>query len=117
MSELTTTLHGSITDLEGYKAAGERMRAHVNEHEPGVTRYDWYVSTDRSSFLNVDVFASSEVFLEHMGAAQERGDLDAFMGSIDVTRVEVLGSPSEGAKAALDGFGAIYLDLEGGLES
>jgi hypothetical protein len=113
MSELTVTLHGSITDLEGYKALGKRMRAYVSEHEPDVTRYDWCLSTDGSSFLNIDGYTSSEAFLAHMGAAQERGDLDTFMETANLTRVEVIGSPSQQAKDALDGFGAIYFDVEG----
>lgn len=113
MDGLRVTLHGAITDMDAYRSVGEKMRAAVADTEPDTTAYEWWVSEDGASFVNVDEYRSSDAFLSHFGAAQERGDLDAFMGSVDIKLVEVVGAPSPEARGVLEQFGAVFLESAG----
>ncbi len=109
MSELTIALLGKTSDPAAYQALGNEMRDIVQASEPDTIRYDWYLS-DSGNTLNIDGYTSSDAFLAHMGAATANGMLDKWMGLVEVERVEVKGEPSADARAALEGFGAIFLD-------
>ncbi len=109
MSEITIALHGKTQDPAAYQALGKEMSEVVQGSEPDTIRYDWYLSPDGHT-LNIDGYTSSEAFLAHMGAASASGMLDKWMSVVEVERVEVKGEPSADARAALEGFGAIFLD-------
>lgn len=109
MSEITSYIHSTVKDLEGYKALAKKMTAFVRDNEPGTTTYDWHLSDDNERAFNVDGFDSTESFLTHMGNVQSQGFLDEFMAVLDISRVIVTGAPGEEAAPLLEQFGAEVL--------
>jgi hypothetical protein len=58
-------------------------------------------------------FADSAATLAHLGTFGEKF-AGRFLAAVDPTRLTVMGSPSDEAKAALSGFGPTYLGPFGG---
>jgi quinol monooxygenase YgiN len=81
--------------------------------EPGVLTYEFFASDDGAAVAAYERYADSAAALAHLAGFGER-----FAGRLlalaDVTRVTVLGSPSDEVRAALAGFGPVYLRPVGG---
>lgn len=109
---LAYTIRGSIKDAAGFKAIASEMSTQVEADEPGTQAYQWFLSRDGSSGMIYEQFENSETLLTHLGnieAAMER-----FMATMDIEGVFAFGEIDDAAKAALDGFGAVYGDMVAG---
>jgi quinol monooxygenase YgiN len=97
----------------------ETFRALMNEMvgstraEPGALIYEWFVSDDGSVVHLYERFADSAATLAHLGTFGEKF-AGRFLAAVDPTRLTVMGSPNDEAKAALNGLGATYLGPFGG---
>ncbi len=97
---------------DSFRALMEEMVASTRA-EPGALGYEWFVSDDGRAVSLYERYADSSAALTHLGifgatfAAR-------FLDLADPTRFTVLGSPSDEAKAALSGFGPVYLQPFGG---
>lgn len=86
----------------------------ATKEEPGTQAYEWYLTEDgRTCHIN-ERYDDSVAVMAHLGnfgAFAER-----FMGCFEPTAFSVYGDPSAEARAALDGFGAVYLGSIGGFQ-
>jgi quinol monooxygenase YgiN len=76
--------------------------------EPGALIYEWSISDDESVVHSNDRYADSEAVLEHLSAFGEKF-AERLLAAGDPTRFVVYGSPTDRAREALDGFGALYM--------
>ena len=81
--------------------------------EPGAEIYEWFVSDDGGVVHLYERFADSAAVLVH---AATFGETFAarFMAAVDPTRMTVMGSPSDEARAALSRSGPTFLGPFGG---
>lgn len=83
------------------------------EEEPGTLGYEWFLSDDGQACHINERYADSDAVLSHLetfGAVFA----DRFLECFEPTSLSVYGAPSGEARAALDGFGADYLEWIGG---
>jgi len=78
------------------------------QNEPGALMYEWSISDDESTIHSYDRYADSDAVLEHLSTFGEKF-AERFLAAVDPTRVVVYGSPTDQAREALDGFGALYM--------
>jgi quinol monooxygenase YgiN len=81
--------------------------------EPGALIYEWFVSEDNEVVHLSERYADSAAVVAHLGTVGEKFG-ERFLAAVDPTRLTVMGSPSDEAQAALDGFGPTYLVPFGG---
>ena len=74
--------------------------------EKGMLEYQWWVAEDGSRALLKETFDSSEALLQHF--ANVGPSLPELLAIAPFTRLEVFGDVSAEARAALDGFNAVY---------
>jgi quinol monooxygenase YgiN len=92
--------------LERFKELAGGYVAAVEENEPGTTTYQWYLAEDDSKCLLLEMFTDSDALLQHL--ANVGPSLPDLLAVAPITRVEVMGTPSDEAREALDGLGASY---------
>src|SRR6186713_2829888 len=93
--------------LEPFRALmGEMVES--TRAESGAMDYAWFVAEDGAVVHLFERYADSAAALAHLGTFGERF-AGRFLDAVVPTRLTVMGSPSDEAKAALDGFGATYL--------
>ena len=94
----------------------ELMREMVSatrENEPGTLAYEWSVSDNGESCHIFERYADSAAVMTHLGTFQEKF-MDRFLAAMEPERLLVYGNPSEEAKEALGGFGAVFMTSIGG---
>ena len=92
--------------LDTFKELAAGYAATVQENEPGTTTYQWYLAEDESKCLLHESFTDSEALLQHL--ANVGPSLPDLLAGAPITRVEVIGTPTDAAREALDGLGASY---------
>ena len=97
---------------EAARALMEEM-VEATRAEPGTVSYEWFLSADGSTCHICETYADSDAALVHLGNFGANF-AERFLGCFEPTSLSVYGSPSPGARAALDGFGAAYLGPFGG---
>ena len=85
----------------------------ATRQESGTLGYEWFLSRDGSSCHIHERYADSAAAMEHLGTFGARF-ADRFLACFAPTALHVYGEPSEDLRAALDGFGAVYLGTLGG---
>jgi quinol monooxygenase YgiN len=81
--------------------------------EPGTLGYEWFLSDDESVCHICERYADSGAALEHLGNFGAKF-AERFLACLAPTGLYVYGEPSDEVRAALDGFGAVYLGKLGG---
>ena len=99
-------------ELEAFQALMEEMVAGTSL-EPTSLGYEWFISDDGRSVHIYEKYADSGAMVSHVSGFLANW-AERFLGSVDVTRFTVYGSPNAAAKEMLDGFGAVYLGPWGG---
>ena len=92
--------------LETFKKLANGYATAVEESEPSTLTYQWYLSEDNKRALLHESFTDSESLLVHLGNVGP--SLPDLLAVSPITRVEVFGTPSDAAREALDGLGAVY---------
>lgn len=85
----------------------------ATKQEAGTESYEWFLSADGKTCHIVERFADSAAALAHLGNFGSTF-ADRFLACFEPTSISVYGKPSAEARAALDGFGAKYLESLGG---
>ena len=81
--------------------------------EAGVLQYEWYIDATASTCHTTERYADSQAVLTHLSNFATHF-ADRFLACVKPTALYVYGEPSDEARAALDGFGAVYLGSFGG---
>ena len=81
--------------------------------EPGTLGYEWFLSGDETLCHVYERYADSDAALAHLGTFGTKF-AERFLQCFEPTALYVYGEPSDEARAALEGFGAVYLGTFGG---
>ena len=98
--------------LEDFRALMHEMVAST-EAEPGALGYEWFLSDDGSTCHLNERYADSDAVMAHLGTSGAKF-AERFLTCVQPTSLNVYGDPSGEARAALDGFGAVYRGTFGG---
>lgn len=98
--------------LEHLRALMQEMVAST-EQEPGAGTYEWFLTDDGTECHINERYADSDAALAHLGNFGEKF-ASRFLACVEPTSLRVYGEPSDDARAALDGFGAVYMGNFGG---
>ena len=77
--------------------------------EPGALTYEYFLSEDGASCHIYERYADSAAVMQHLGNFGANF-AERFMECFEPTSFSVYGSVSDEVRAALDGFGAAYLN-------
>ena len=97
--------------LENFRAVARDLIA-VTELEPGTLGYEWNLNDDGNVCHIYERYQNSEAALLHLRSFSSFAV--RFEQTCHQTRFAVYGAPSEGLKAAMADFGALYFSLLGG---
>lgn len=108
MSKISYLIELTINDggLDTFKKLAAGYAASVEANEPNTTTYQWYLAADGSKCFLHEEFTDSGALMQHL--ANVGPSLPDLLAVSPITRVEVFGTPSAGAREALDGLGAAY---------
>jgi len=81
--------------------------------EDGALGYEWFLNSDGTASHIQERYRDSEAVLAHL-AGFGADFAERFLQCFEPAGLDVYGAPSDEARAALDGFGAAYLDTWGG---
>lgn len=81
--------------------------------EAGTLGYEWFLGGDGTVCHIHERYADSEAAMAHLGDFGAKF-AERFLQCFEPTGLCVYGEPSDEARAALDGFGAVYLGTFGG---
>lgn len=98
--------------LDDFRALMEEM-VESTRGEAGALVYEWFIDADGSVCHIYERYADSAAVLAHLGTFASTF-AERFLDCVQPTRLHVYGDPSEEAREALDGFGAVYLAPFGG---
>ena len=93
--------------LDDAKALVPEMVAATRD-EAGALTYEYFLSDDGTSCHIYERYADSDAVMAHLGNFGANF-ADRFMACFEPTSLSVYGQPSDEVRAALDGFGAVYL--------
>lgn len=107
-------LQMSVQDgqLDDARALMEEMVAATSE-EQGTLAYEWFLSEDGTACHIYERYADSDAVMIHLGNFGSKF-AERFLGCFKPASISVYGDPSVEARAALDNFGANYLEWFGG---
>lgn len=98
--------------LDEFKAMATGFIGGTQANEPDTLTYQWYISEDGARALLHESFTTSEAMLTHLGNVGP--ELPNLLAIAPITRFEVFGSVSDGAKEALAPFNAVHFPHHGG---
>ncbi len=81
--------------------------------EAGTLGYEWFLGGDGTVCHIHERYADSDAAMVHLGNFGAKF-AERFLQCFEPTGLFVYGEPSDEARAALDGFGAVYLGTFGG---
>ena len=81
--------------------------------EAGTLGYEWFLGADGTVCHIHERYADSDAAMVHLGNFGAKF-AERFLQCFEPTGLFVYGDPSDEARAALDGFGAVYLGTFGG---
>ena len=81
--------------------------------EAGTLGYEWFLGADGTVCHVNERYADSDAVMAHLGNFGAKF-AERFLGCFEPTGLSVYGEPSDEARAALDGLGAVYLGTFGG---
>ena len=81
--------------------------------EAGTLSYEWFLNQGGTVCHMMDRYADSDAAMIHLGNFGSKF-AERFLQCFEVTGFSVYGEPSDEVRAALDGFGAVYLGTLGG---
>jgi quinol monooxygenase YgiN len=100
-------------ELDNVKALMSEMVESANTNEPGTLSYEWSFSEDGKSCHIFERYTDSAAVMTHLGTFKEKF-MERFLAAMEPERLLVYGNPSDEAKEALSGFGAVFMLPIGG---
>ncbi len=103
---ITLIVESAVTDgkYDALVALIAEVAAHCSATEPGLRRYDWFVSDDRSEVRVVEEYADSDAIRFHL--ENYASFLPAHAECRTPTRFTLLGEPDDALRAAMTERGA-----------
>ncbi|MCH1571788.1 MAG: antibiotic biosynthesis monooxygenase [Longimicrobiales bacterium] len=98
--------------LDDARALMDEM-VEATAQEAGARGYEWFISSDDQTCHICERYVDSDATLEHLGNFGANF-AERFLQCFTPTALYVYGEPSDDVRAALDGFGAVYLGNMGG---
>jgi hypothetical protein len=98
---------------QDFRALVEEMVGAARRDEAGTLDYEWSTSADGTVCHIFERYADSAAVLTHLTTFGERF-AGRFLEILTPVRFVVYGSPSQEVKAALGGFGPVYMQHIGG---
>ena len=99
--------------LDNFKGLMKEMVEATQANEPGTLNYEFFLDAAGKSCQIYERYADSAATMTHLGAFGEKF-AERFMGAAEPTRFFVYGDPNDDVKAALEAFGAVYMEQIGG---
>ncbi len=99
-------------ELANFKALMNEM-IEATRKEAGALNYEWFISEDEASIQIYERYADSDALMVHVGNFGENF-AERFLGCLNLSRFVVYGNPSDQAREALAGFGAVHVSQIGG---
>ena len=99
--------------LNTFRSLMLEMVESTKANEPGTLDYEWSISEDQNVchiFERYSDSAATMIHLKSFGA----NFAERFMAAVEPTRFVVYGNPSGEVKAALSGYGAVFMTPFGG---
>jgi quinol monooxygenase YgiN len=100
-------------ELDNFKALINEMVEGTQADEPNAMNFEFFISEDEKSCHIYERYSDSAAVMTHLGNFGGKF-AERFMALVDPTRMVVYGNPSDEAKKALSGFGALFLTPIGG---
>jgi quinol monooxygenase YgiN len=100
--------------LEDFRALVRDLIASSME-EPGTLDYDWYFNADNTVCHTYERYRDSEAVIAH-GTTFSTRFVERFLQTCRQTGLDVYGSPSDDAKAALSVYGPTWYTRESGFD-
>jgi len=91
--------------LEDFRRYATEVAAFVQEHEPGVVSFNYYIGQDGERGTALFVFSSAEALDSHLDVVSSR--FQEGYEQLRATEIELLGEPSDRAIAMAASFNAI----------
>ena len=107
MSKVSYMIEFTIKEgkVDEFKSLAAGYVSAVKENEPGTLGYRWFLGEDGERCLLLETFSSSDAMLTHL--ANVGPSLPELLAIAPITRLDVLGTASDGARNALADFGAV----------
>ena len=98
---------------DDFKAAAKVLFART-QHEPGTLRYDYFMSDDGRSNVNIEVFADADAFVAHNRNVADL--VPALFDAVDRVSIAVIGDTNDALWAELAEVESRHYDRLGGIE-
>jgi quinol monooxygenase YgiN len=114
MSTVAWTISMNVQEgqMDALKSLMEEMVT-ATKDEAGTTGYEWFIGADGKTCSINEHYTDSAAALLHIGNFGSKF-AERFMACLEPTSLTVYGEPNDEARAALDGFGAVYMGPFGG---
>ena len=99
--------------LNDFKAAAAALFAKT-QSEPGTLRYEYFLSDDGTSNMNIEVFADADAFVFHNRNVADL--VPALMEAVDKLSIAVIGDANDDLRAELSDVETKHYDLLGGID-
>ena len=100
-------------ELENVKTLIQEMVEATKRREPGALIYEWSLSEDEQHCHIYERYKDSAAVVTHLKNFNEHF-AERFLSSLEPARLRVYGNPSDEAKEALSGLGAVFMTEIGG---
>jgi quinol monooxygenase YgiN len=97
---------------EAFKAATKAIFAKTQE-EPGTLRYEYFLSDDGTSNMNIEVFEDADAFVYHIRNMADVGP--ALFETLDKVKIAVIGDANDDLWAELAEVETKHYDRFGGI--
>ncbi len=97
---------------EDFKAAAKPLFAKTQE-EPGTLRYEYFLSNDGSSNVNIEVFEDADAFVYHNRNVADL--VPALFDCLDKVRIAVIGDANDDLWAELADIETVHYQRLGGI--
>lgn len=110
MSNVRIIIEGTTSDYDSFSRVAERLRAHVEAHEPGAVAYECFADETTGQVLWHERFEDADAFLNHITSMQQTGLMAEMLEVFSIQKVAAL-EPVVDLRVAevLDQFGATRL--------
>jgi len=111
--QIQYAVHWEIHDgkLDEFKALVAEATALVEQNEPDMQGYNWYLNADSTECTLIEQYPSAAHILTHLGNV---GETLGKLLEVSNISINVYGTIDDAARGALDPLGAVYHDTLGG---
>lgn len=110
MSKVRVVIQGTATGYEAFANVAKRMRAHVEENEPGALAYECFADETTGQVLWHELYEDADAFLAHFQGMSDNGLMDEMLRTFTIEKVTSLARVTdERVSGLLEQFGGVQL--------